>query len=461
MPDTSDVPEPTVGSVIGINEAVSIPNKVIGSLDAAERATEWATDISAVRGMGVEHVRIHTAHYPFLSWHGQRAGDTGAADEVIVEILEAGLQPLVMIGPWPGNETANHTDRYLPDDLPAYAAWVTETVERYDGDGVDDAPGLIGKVRVWEIDNEPDLHHFVAPRQEGSRPVFRSPGGFEPPEEYAEVAVWTARAIHAADPSAVVLLAGMWEAQTPRGQEYLRTVLSDPDVLTSVDAINVHRYPKSGVEAVWDAMGRAGAAAPGKPVWITEVSTPSKGQSTERSQAEDLINLVLGALRRGVPRVYWHALIEGPTYYQRDTMATVGRHLLVGAPGTAQRWHGIERWPEPHRKLAAWSLREFLVRFGGTPRHDVRTVQASPGAEALHIGNEVLVYWAGKRPENAAVKLPFSGPVSVHALVPAQDRGIDVVGSPTWPTWRAQTDDVGNLTVNLSRGPVRVAPDGR
>ena len=39
----------------------------------------------------------------------------------------------------------------------AYLRFVRSTVERYDGDGVDDMPGLLFPVRFWEIDNQPDI----------------------------------------------------------------------------------------------------------------------------------------------------------------------------------------------------------------------------------------------------------------------------------------------------------------
>ena len=41
-----------------------------------------------------------------------------------------------MVSPWPGNHTANHTSAYVPADLPAYRAYVTAVVERYDWDGL-------------------------------------------------------------------------------------------------------------------------------------------------------------------------------------------------------------------------------------------------------------------------------------------------------------------------------------
>ena len=47
---------------------------------------------------------------------------------------------------------------YAPCDPESYALWLGAVVERYDGDGIDDMPGLQYPIRHWEIGNEPDMH---------------------------------------------------------------------------------------------------------------------------------------------------------------------------------------------------------------------------------------------------------------------------------------------------------------
>ena len=42
---------------------------------------------------------------------------------------------------------------YGPCDSLAYASWLSAAVERYDGDGIDDTPGLEYPIRYWEIGN--------------------------------------------------------------------------------------------------------------------------------------------------------------------------------------------------------------------------------------------------------------------------------------------------------------------
>ncbi|MBT3220218.1 MAG: hypothetical protein HN348_14105, partial [Proteobacteria bacterium] len=290
--DVPPTPSGTVGDVMGINEAISIPTRLVPSLSSEERLTFIDKRISETKALGVRHVRLHNASYPFLSWHGQTKKGHHQADEVLRRILAADLEPLVIIGPWPGNAPAAVTHRYLPDDLEAYAKWVTTTVERYDGDGVEDAPNLTRGVHLWEVDNEPDLHNRVPPK--GSKKIDFNPKHFSTPAEYSQIWQTTHAAIIAADPSAKVLPAGL--------------AREDARYSPISKLHNIHIY-RERAAPVWQA-------APISPeLWITEVSTPSISPQTEHSQAIDLADLFLGALRRRVKRLYWHSLVEPPDYY--------------------------------------------------------------------------------------------------------------------------------------------------
>jgi hypothetical protein len=82
-----------------------------------------------------------------------------------------------------------------PDDLADYANFVRLVVERYDGDGVDDAPGS-PTVRHFQIWNEPNLRNEWG---------WREPR----PEEFVELLRAGAEAARAASPEAVILFPGL------------------------------------------------------------------------------------------------------------------------------------------------------------------------------------------------------------------------------------------------------------
>jgi hypothetical protein len=46
---------------------------------------------------------------------------------------------------------------YTPVDTVKYIAFVKATVERYDGDGTNDMPGLQNPIKHWQVGNEPSV----------------------------------------------------------------------------------------------------------------------------------------------------------------------------------------------------------------------------------------------------------------------------------------------------------------
>ena len=44
-----------------------------------------------------------------------------------------------------------------PYDMAAYANFIAKLVERYDGDSIDDMPGLTVPIKHWELMNEPEF----------------------------------------------------------------------------------------------------------------------------------------------------------------------------------------------------------------------------------------------------------------------------------------------------------------
>ena len=81
-------------------------------------------------------------------------------------------------------------------DMNAYHAFVTAVVERYDGDGINDMPGLSTRVEAWEIGNE----------------IEGPCGGFyNKPDAYIDVLRTSYDAINTADDTALVLNGGALE----------------------------------------------------------------------------------------------------------------------------------------------------------------------------------------------------------------------------------------------------------
>jgi endo-1,4-beta-mannosidase len=149
-------------------------------------------------------------------------------------------------------------DVYRPKDFQDWLHYVQNVVERYDGDGVDDAPGS-PRMNYWEVWNEPNIAQFWPPAPDAA--------------EYLALLKATYQTIKAADPTAKVVLGGLANADS----HYFQT-LYDLGGAPHFDVASVHVYshPKNGakpvqnvlagVRAVMDAHGDAS-----KPLWLTEI----------------------------------------------------------------------------------------------------------------------------------------------------------------------------------------------
>jgi len=197
---------------------------------------------------------------------------------------------------------------YLPKDKNAYSVWVRAAVERYDGDGIDDMPGLQTPAKHWQVDNEP--------------PRLR--------EGYTDLVLITSKAIKEADSQAKVLIGGL---QLPCGEErkiknYYRTQSPLLKELAgeAIDIVDFHWF---GLAGEWKMLPEAMKIVKNDlkkygfsniPIWFTEMGTYSgkpsgrRGENpllqSEREQASEMIKRYTVALSEGVEKIFWAWGIE-------------------------------------------------------------------------------------------------------------------------------------------------------
>jgi hypothetical protein len=173
-------------------------------------------------------------------------------------------------------------DYWCPPANPQdFADYVRAVVERYDGDGADDAPGS-PRVDAWQIWNEPN--HWET-----------WPGS---PAEYAAILQAGYAAAKAADPTAVVatggvyVLDGGWSDGVGHndGLRFLgEAIAASPGAWRSFDALAVHPYMPDvapdqpglyGAASLWGRLATARAwldertasfGGPPRPLWVSEL----------------------------------------------------------------------------------------------------------------------------------------------------------------------------------------------
>jgi hypothetical protein len=159
---------------------------------------------------------------------------------------------------------------YPPCKPQSYSSWLSKVVERYDGDGFNDMPGLKYPIRHWEIGNEPDM-------QSPSHTLFQGNA-----EAYLNLLKLSYKTVKSADPNASVLIAApsKW---TPEVIEYWEPIFAggsnffDIGNMHSLQASN--DFHASEYRRQLDASGSSS-----KPFWITEAGVFMGGKPLEQEE---------------------------------------------------------------------------------------------------------------------------------------------------------------------------------
>lgn len=205
----------------------------------------------------------------------------------------------------------NHDEGYclqgsfLPVNSEQYQRFVTALVERYDGDGHEDMPGLTRPIKHWQVGNEPDSTTKT---------------------DFAELQRLTYQAVKAADPDAQVLIGGVPGMPTGYIQSFNEKFLPILEALAGnyVDIFDFHWYgnafghyvftdPDTGddvLSCIQNSLAANGFSH-NTPIWITEMGSysgapdePGFTFQSEDQQAADYFKRYIYSLNRGVKKVF-------------------------------------------------------------------------------------------------------------------------------------------------------------
>jgi hypothetical protein len=202
--------------------------------------------------------------------------------------------------------------------------FVTAAVERYDGDGTDDAPGSPA-IRYWSFYAEPDNQDLWY-AQHGKGYWGHDGAG------YAQLFTRLTPAIHAANPQAKVLMGGLgYDYFTTEGGPFNRDFL--PSVLSALstypggapaylDAMGFHFYPISAqrwptirdkAQEIRGIMEQYGAGS--VPLVVPEMGywSDTAVGSSEGWQAEYLVQMFTTGLAAGIEQLAWFKVFDEGT----------------------------------------------------------------------------------------------------------------------------------------------------
>jgi len=202
-----------------------------GYSEVSEGEYDWSKTDAWVQSAQKHGVHTLATIFPYADWDQCKAGcQVSSTDQI------------------PYNRCA-------PCDINAYASWLSDLVERYDGDGVNDMPGLTLPITHYEILNEPEMNSPELTFFIGTA------------KEYAVILNVSYTAVKTACADCYVLHGGA--AGSPDTLEYWNDVFSyDP----SFDISNIHYIGMWDRQSLntkdWNELLQQNGI--NAPIWVTE-----------------------------------------------------------------------------------------------------------------------------------------------------------------------------------------------
>lgn len=304
----------------------------------------------------------------------------------------------------------------------AFAAFVKRAVERYDGDGIDDMPGLTNPVKFWQIENEPTFY-WGRPK-----PNLDWRG-------YLDLVKVAAEAVKSADRTAKVLSAGTFDPQEQKEKQLLLEEFWIPFIRELkgryIDIFDIHWYDN------WQKSFRIYKVIRNEldrntlshvKIWSTETGVSSR-QYGEKVQAIDLIRRFVYPLSYGVEKVFWsYALVEGgPPFNCKSIFEHTG--LIYDGYCDGDPGYGV-------KKLAFYSYKLMTEKLKGSSWDNIETVSDGKDniyAFKFHRGNEevYVIWWDFERDRTKKItefnmNVAKDGVYVITEAVPNFDSGKDI-----------------------------------
>lgn len=318
----------------------------------------------------------------------------------------------------PQSGKTRHEVPGLPKDMNGYLAFVKAAVERYDGDGTNDMPGLRWPIKYWKVEDEAVV------------PLYWQGSG----ADYAALLSTVYPAVKAADPKAIVIcsmvrgypglgkdprafMVDFYDALARLGKTRPYDIMDQHWMVTDPAEPRNRQYLQirgliDDVNAT--AKARGFAVSPFHTLEVAGVFT------TETAQVNDMIRRHVYALACGVRRVMWSGLkaIPDAGLDERQQEDVFRRNTLIAGDGT--------------KKLAFHAYRKMVEGLDGVDLSRVELLRAETGGVYVvrfrKAGASLWVTWNdAPQPTGVTLAVP-DGVTAVRVMdfVPAAAEGADI-----------------------------------
>jgi len=154
-----------------------------------------------------------------------------------------------------------HFSKYLskPCSMDNYKTFLLALIDRYDGDGSNDMPGLTKPIIYWEIMNEPEFKMFFRGKE----------------DEFVEIFNFSSKTIKKKQKDAIIVMAGA-AGMFPENKKFWKSAL--PKIKNNFDIANIHHIstPEGKCDKefwVDEFSSLLKTLKINKPIWVTEAMT--------------------------------------------------------------------------------------------------------------------------------------------------------------------------------------------
>lgn len=468
-------------SPFGMHGALSRPfftddmTRIPGEID--RRMAEVKKPYQHVQDIGIRWVRLNSDIYWNVVQPTLEHRKKGKFDWTVYDMLHgrvpSGVNILGTIDarPWGSNDdtfrpyTWDFTDKEMES---YYIKFVQEVVERYDGDGIKDMPGLKSPIKYWQVSNEPAARPLVE-RWEDVETVRGNLRKQLDPQGFSRLVEVTYKAIKEKNPEAKIALAGIASGHGFASKDpltfrevhefYLRILKNLGGKF--IDIFDIHYYGDKGVYDQYHGMKLAHDffrreldrhGYQNTEIWFTETAVPSRPFG-ERFQAINLVKRYVYSLSCGVRKIFWWNLVEGEGPLLAEDKPSNHFGLVYDGVGKDDPGYGT-------KKLSYYTYKKMVEILEGSDWNNIQTIQEKDGIYIYKFtkqGKTIWVAWNdNRRAKTVEIAGTGSGQVKITEAVPKYKSGKDVTDYSTDINTETKTVSGGITAITLGDTPVYV-----
>jgi len=154
----------TIKGELGIAGIVAPSRELFQFLSGEEFDEYLNRSLALIKESGASYYRLSASEvggFDFtLAESENGVYDFSLQDKIVQKFNQNKIPLVVMISPWPRPSVVNSNNRQVLNyDIDDYQNYVQQLVERYDGDEVEDMPGLTQAINYFEVATDPDAYN--------------------------------------------------------------------------------------------------------------------------------------------------------------------------------------------------------------------------------------------------------------------------------------------------------------